>query len=307
VHAVRGGANSISKLTNQIFLERRHLMRYFTLILVSMFVSLISCPIFAGDCEMDRMVEGKLWTFQKLDDGNSMHELLIKDKFHENTALVLNLPCGLRNVDAIQVDWSSGGDRMKGELIINPGRTKLGAHDIENGKSSSWTVQRATNEIELRFDGPPNKDIEIKWIRVYYGVNASSSLQPSSMHESKPKNDEIDTNDLTGVRLIDRIRLGKATEDRNCRLMFWDGEHFHLVWIDPDGQIVRRVVRPFAIQHIIFGDRWGTAKSPSGMTFPINVKRFENGKLDFDKREGEQVITKTDYPLDKLSNIDFNK
>ncbi|MBN1550895.1 hypothetical protein JW979_05485 [bacterium] len=255
-------------------------------------------PSLVTACENDREVDGYLWTFHRMDDGNTYHELKIGKSYQEGSSLVLSAPCGLRLVDSVQVEWSDQHGKMTGELVVYPGGEKLGLRDIDTNKRTTWAVQKRINRLEMKFGGPRKQDCKIKWIRIFYGKSSENPQMKKSRSEIMDRMDDVKT--------VDRIKFAKGPAERACRVMNWNGRNFIII-VDrgPEGNI-RREVSPDTVNYIVFKPRWGTLTEADGSKVPALAKRFENGKLWFDKKINGNIVEKPGVSIDKYSAFDFN-
>jgi hypothetical protein len=143
-------------------------------------IAYFSIPVFA--CEEDRNVDGNRWTYHRMDDGNSYHELILKDDFEEGTDLVLTLPCKNRYIDAVQIQRGKQNKKIKVDLVIYPGEENIGAPLRVEERQSTWAVQRNANKIEFQISGPRDKDARLRWVRVFYGKNEPESNKMKKKH-----------------------------------------------------------------------------------------------------------------------------
>ncbi|MBN1356832.1 hypothetical protein JXA40_11270 [bacterium] len=270
-------------------------MKYAGLILIV--GCLISVPG-AGGCENDREVGGYFWTFHRMDDGNSYHECRLGKIIREGTSVVLSAPCDIRFVEALQVDWTDNRGKMKAELFVSPGNHRMGIKDVSDDKRQTWTIGSEVNQFEFKFTGPRDKKARINWIRVFYGKNAS---RPSG-HQGRSLSD-----DLQSITTPDKIKFKKGPDERPCRVMSWNGRQLVIIVDRGGGNNVRREVEPELVDTILFSHRWGTATGTNNLSVPFKAKRFQNNLLWFDKKEGDKIISKEQYPIEKFSRIDFNQ
>jgi hypothetical protein len=250
-------------------------------------------------CENDREINGYFWSFNRMDDGNSYHECQLSKAYSEGSSLVLNAPCDMRFIDSVQIDWSDNRARLQGTLITYPNMIKHKKADISGKSRHTWAVNREVDKLELAFSGQHGKRCNIKWIRIFYGKNRSSGnsgFQRQSV-----------SGDIQSLTTPDKIKFGKGPAERPCRVMSWDGNELTVVVKRGNNKNIERKLGPSQIDYILFDQRWGKATGKNGITVPFKAKRFKNGKLWFDKKEGKRVISKELYPIEKFSRIDFNK
>jgi hypothetical protein len=211
------------------------------------------------------------------------------------------MPCQNRYVDAIQVEWSDNHGKMKGRVILYPGETALSIRDISSKRRETWAVNRKLKKLEIEFMGARNQTARIRWIRVFYGKNQHDQPDNSGIihAHSKPKL-------WKKLKLIDRIKFIDGPVERKCRMLSWNGQVFILV-LKKNGRKVKEKVAPERIEHIVFAQRWGTATGRNGQSVPFKAKRFKKNMIWFDKKEGDRIISKTDYPIEKFTKITFNK
>ena len=107
--------------------------------------------------------------------------------------------------------------------------------------------------------------------------------------------------------LIDRIKLNNKKPERKCRVLRWDGSKLVVLMKRRRRSTSVREFSPENVKYIHFGERWGTATGTNGFSVPFKAKKFEKNNLWFDKKEGELLISKTDYPIKYFARIDFNK
>jgi hypothetical protein len=142
-------------------------------IFIALILTVLMPGVFPGiACEQTVTLDGNTWTFHRMEDGNSYHEIKNPGEFTEGDTLALDMPCRGRLIDTIQVDWEDNRSEVKGELVTMPGHKRHGARDISGKKRVSWTLGRKTDSFRIEFSGTRRHRARVRWIRVFYGVNA---------------------------------------------------------------------------------------------------------------------------------------
>ena len=267
------------------------------LVIFAVLILAISAPLAA--CEKNIEAGGYFWTFHRMNDGNTYHELKLEKVYPAGSSLKLETPC-TKYVDAVQVEWDDNRAKMHGELIAHPGTKRLGDRDIDGKRRETWAVHQKTNKIEFEFTGRGNEKCLIKWIRIFYGQNP-----PPQSGNLRTGNHNLGSSATSGD-LPDTIRFKKATRKRACKVLKWNGSKFIII-IEKgkNSKKLQREIDPNLINYIQFSDRWGTATGQNGLSVPFKAKRFTKNMIWFDKKEGDKVISKTDYPIEKFRMIDF--
>ena len=239
----------------------------------------------ALSCERDIGADGYVWTFHRLADGNSYHEAQNLGEFTEGQTLFLTAPCPGRKINTVQVSWEDRHSEVYGELITMPGNRKHGQRDISDKRRESWTVDNPTDSLQFAFSGKRGHRCRVKWVRVFYGVNAPPFQPASSMK-------------TTSYDLVDRIGLPEAAIQKKSRVISWDGRVLTVAVKTDTGQEVR-YLRIGEFKNVLFAERWGTATDIEGYTFPVRVKRIMGGKIELDKKLDGKIVPK---PLADISH-----
>jgi hypothetical protein len=264
-------------------------MRYATIVIVIM-VFLAGFPGIA--CEKNMRLDGLNWTFHRMPDGNSYHEVKNLGEFTEGQSLQLSAPCAGRSIDTFQVSWEDRRSEVFGELITMPGNRKHGKRDISDKRNESWTVGKPTDSVRLVFSGKRGHRCRVRWIRIYYGVDAPSYHQ------------EISAVDTVAHDLIDRIGLHDGKIQKKARILRWNGQHLTVAIKTNSGQETRQF-RPDEIKNILFSERWGQAVDRDGNSFPVRAKRMVGNKIELDKNLDGAIVPKPLIEITHYKSIEF--
>lgn len=262
----------------------------FTKTLIVMMVFLTD---FSGiACEQNMRVDGLNWTFHRTPDGNSYHEVKDLGEFTEGESLQLSVPCAGRAIDTFQVSWEDRRSEVFGELITMPGNRKHGKRDISDKRNESWTVGKPTDSARLVFSGIRGHRCRVRWIRIYYGIDAPSYHQ------------ELSAVGTATQELIDRIGLHDGKVQRKARIIRWNGKHVTVVMKTDTGQETRHFT-PDEIKNILFSERWGKAVDNDGNTFPVRAKRMVGNKIELDKNLDGKIVPKPLAEITHYKSIEF--
>jgi hypothetical protein len=266
--------------------------KYLVVILVSM--TGLFCSTFA--CDNDRTVGGYSWTFHRMPDNNSYHECRLNSSFNEGSSLVMDAPCDLSYIDAVQVDWKDNGSKMRCTLIVNPGHDRKETLDVTGKTRGSWGINREVSKLEFEFSGPRDKSCTINWIRIFYGKGKKAGQSHSG---DKPQSG-------SEVKTVDRIKFKTGPDVRECRMISWNGAKLILIVNRGDSGNIQREVEPGTVDYIEFSPRWGQAVLHNGDHFKLRVKRMSDNKLWIDKDIDGRIVAKDEYPIEKFKSIEFN-
>lgn len=248
--------------------------------------SVILLPIFPVlSCERDVGADGYVWIFHRLSDGNSYHEAKSLGEFTEGQTLFLTAPCPGRTINTVQVSWEDNRSEVFGDLITMPGNRKHGQRDISDKRSESWEVNKPTDSLQFAFAGKRGHRCRVRWVRIYYGVNA-----PPYQSSASTKTLNYD--------LVDRIGLLEAEIQKKSRVISWDGSVLTVAVKTDSGQEMR-YLRIGEFRNVLFSERWGTATDIEGYTFPVRVKRIVGDKIELEKKLDGKIVPK---PLVEISH-----
>ena len=245
-------------------------------------------------CEQDVAVNNVHWTFHRMENGNSYHETVIRSSYNEGDVYSVRLPCPDKYIDSLQIKWDDHRSTMYGELFLKPGQKSFGRKDVSGKDKAKWTLEKSGRHISIQFGGPRDSRCAIEFVRIFYGVNPPVKKQELTQKKIP----------LPQIRLADTIKLKKGKTERKCHVEKWNGSHFTVV-IKNGGQKVRKRFLPGEIHHVTFQHRWGRATGKTGTNLPFMAKRFERNMIWFDKKSDGKVISKTDYPIETFTVIQF--
>lgn len=262
-------------------------------------MTILALSVFLGcssvyACEQTLEADGVLWTFHRMEDGNSYHEMKKAGEFREGDTLDLLAPCSGRLVDTIQVQWEDDHSDVMGELVIMPGNVRLGVRDISKKQRESWTVRRKTDRFRIEFSGKRGNRCRVKWIRVFYGVNAAPSLP----------NQQTLSNTGKEYDLVDRLGLHDGKVQRKARAIRWNGSQLIIAVKTDNGQEIMNL-NPDQIKGVLFADRWGDAVDKDGGRFPVRVKNITGKMIELDKNLNGNIVSKPPIDIHHYRSIEF--
>jgi len=244
-------------------------------------------------CEQTQYLDGYEWTFHRMPDGNSYHEVKGLGEFTEGQTLRLTAPCSGRLIDAVQVSWEDNKSEVLGELVTIPGYKRHGIKDVNGKNRESWSVGQKTETLQIEFSGKRGHRARVKWIRVFYGINAAPFT-----------NNQLESQSAKGHELIDRIRLTEAKIQKKGRALRWTGSQ--LVLVIKSGQDQETLyLNPSEVINIEFSERWGNAVDMDGGRFPVRVKKIIDGKIELDKNLNGNIVPKPLIDIHHYKSIEF--
>ncbi|MBN1879827.1 hypothetical protein JW823_06925 [bacterium] len=263
--------------------------------IISIAGSILFCCAFAViACEETQYIDGVTWTFHRMDDGNSFHELRKAGEFTEGDTLNLTAPCQGRHIDSIQIEWEDNHSDVRGEVVTMPGNRRLGVRDVSGKKRETWTVHQKTDRFRVEFSGKRGHRCRVKWIRVFYGVNAAPY---------NPK-EQVQSAGDASYDLIDRLGLHDGKIQRKARAIRWNGSQIVIAVKTDNGQEILKL-NPDEVKNLLFTERWGNAVDKDGGRFPVRVKKMNGGMIELDKNLNGNIVSKPPIDIHHYKSIEF--